>query len=109
MLDSCKMVQNSLKHSVRFCGIFSKFKTEVSPRPDCLFEIHRLRQSGFSWVYSNCCCSCSFDSETIKVGQLSHKMDSNNKVNFRESMIILNACTKKSGKLLKASRRLMGR
>ena len=27
MLDSGKMVKNSLKHSIRFCGIFPKFKT----------------------------------------------------------------------------------
>ena len=28
---------------------------------DCIFEIHQLWQSGFSRVYSNCCCSCSFN------------------------------------------------
>ena len=27
MLDLCKMVKNGLKHSIRFCGIFSKFQT----------------------------------------------------------------------------------
>ena len=30
---------------------------------DCIFEIHQLWQSGFSRVYSNCCCSCSFEAE----------------------------------------------
>ena len=30
--------------------------SKVSRRPDCIFEIHQLRQSGFSRVYSNCCC-----------------------------------------------------
>ena len=61
---------------------------------DCIFEIHLLWHSGFSRVYSNCCCSCSFESEIIKIGQSSHKMYSNNLVNFQESTTILNACTK---------------
>ena len=55
-------------------------------------------------MYSNCCCTCSFEAEIIKVGQSSHKMDSNNIVNFQESTTILNACTKKSGNLLKVPR-----
>ena len=53
-------------------------------------------------MYSNCCCSCSFEAEIIKTGQSSHKMYSNNVVNFQESTTILNACTKKSGNLLNA-------
>ena len=78
--------------------------SQVSSRPDCIFEIQQLWQSGFSRVYSNCCCSWSFEPEIIKIGQPSHKMYSNNTVNFQESKTILNACTKKSGKLLKAPR-----
>ena len=50
----------------------------MSSRPDCIFESHQLWQSGFSRVYSNCCCSCSFEPEIIKIGQSSHKMYSNN-------------------------------
>ena len=46
-------------------------------------------------MYSNGCCSCSFQAEIIKIGQSSHKMYSNNILNFQESMSILNACTKK--------------
>ena len=69
---------------------------------DCIFEIYQQWQSGFSRVYSNCCCSCSFELEIIKIGQSSHKMYSNTILNFQESTIILNACTKKSGNLLKA-------
>ena len=61
---------------------------------DCIFEIHKLWQSGFSRVYSNCCCSCSFESEIMKISQSSHKMYSNNILNFQESTTILNACTK---------------
>ena len=76
--------------------------SKVSSCPDCIFEIHQLSQSGFSRVYSNSCCSCSFEAEILKIGQSSHKMYSNNIVNFQESMTNLNACTKKSGNLLKA-------
>ena len=68
--------------------------SKVSSRPDCIFEIHQLWQSGFSGVYSNCCCSCWFEPEIIKISQSSHKMYSNNILNFQESTPILNACTK---------------
>ena len=68
--------------------------SKVSSRPDCIFEIPQLWQSGFSRMYSNCCCSCSFEPENI--GQSSHKMYSNNIVNFQESTTTLNACTIKS-------------
>ena len=69
--------KSSLKHSIRICGIFSKFKQnfiayrsfKVSSRPDCIFEIHQLWQSGFSRVYSNCYWSCSFEPEILKIGQ----------------------------------------
>ena len=109
MLGSCKILQ---KQSIRFCGIFPCLKqnsiayrsSNVSSRPDCIFELHHLWQSGFSRVYSNCCCSCSFEAELIKIDQSSHKMYSNNIVNFLESTTILNACTKKSGNLLNAPR-----
>ena len=69
--------------------------SKVSSRPNCIFEIHQLWQSGFSRVYSKCCCSCSFEAEITKICQSSHKMYSNNIVNFQESTTILNACTKK--------------
>ena len=45
-------------------------------------------------MYFNCCCSCWFEPEPIKLGQASHKMYSNNMVNFPESTTILNAWTK---------------
>ena len=78
--------------------------SKVSWRPDCIFEIHQLWQSGFSRVYSNCCCSCSLEPEIIKIDRSSHKMYSNNIVNFQDSTTILNSCTKNSGNLLKAPR-----
>ena len=91
--------KSGLEHSIRFCGIFSKFKTEfyrisfskVSSRSDCIFEIHLLWQSFFNRVYSNCCCSCSFEPEIIKIGQSSHKMYSNKILKFQESTTMLNA------------------
>ena len=70
-----------------------------SSRSDCIFEIHQLWQSGFSRVYSNYCCSCSFDPEIIKIGQSSHKMYSNNILNFQESTTIFKCLYKKSGNL----------
>ena len=89
----------SLKHN------FIAYRScKVSSRPDYIFEIHQLWQSGFSRVYSNRCCNCSFEPEIIKIGLSSHKMYSNNILNFQESTTILNACTKKSGNLLMAPR-----
>ena len=78
--------------------------SKVSSHPDCIFEIHQLWQWGFSRVYSNSCSSCWFEPEIVKIGQSSHKMYSNNILNFQESTRILNACTNKSGNLLKAPR-----
>ena len=62
----------------------------------CIVEIHQLWQSGFSKVYSNCYCSCWFEREIIEIGRSSHKMYSNNIVNFQKSTIIINVPTKKS-------------
>ena len=82
----------SLKHN------FIAYRTfKVS---DCIFLIHHLWQSGFSRVYSNCCCSCWFEPEIMKIGQSSHKMYSNNTLNFQESTTTLNAHTKKVWKLI---------
>ena len=109
MLDSCKS-KSCLKHSIRFCCIFPSLKqnliayrsSKVSSRPDCIYEIHQLWQWGFSRVYSNCCCSYSFEPGIIEMGQSSHNMYSNNILNFQESKTILKACTKESETLLNA-------
>ena len=77
--------------------------SKVSWRPDCIFEIHQLWQSGFSRVYSNCCCSCSFELEIIKTSQPSHKINSNSIMNFQESRTILNTCTKKDWKSIECT------
>ena len=53
---------------------------------------------------SNCFYSCSFKPEMIKIGQSSQKIYRNNILNFQESKLILNACTKKSGNFWKAPR-----
>ena len=94
--------KSSLKHSIHFLGIFPSLNhnciayhsSKVSSRPDCVFEIHQLWQSGFSRVYSNCCCSYSVEPEIIKISQSSHNMYSNNILNFQESTTILNVCKK---------------
>ena len=89
-----------LKHN-----FIAYYSSKVTSRPDCIFEIHQLWQSGFSKVYSNCCCSCWFEPEIIKIGQSSHKMYSNNSEfsrvydNFK---CLYKKKKKKSGNLLKA-------
>ena len=57
-------------------------------------------------MYFNSCCSCLFEPEIIKIVPSSHKIFSNKILNFQESTTILNACTKKSGNLLKVPRNL---
>ena len=83
ILDSCKMVDRQSETSHTFLWhLFPSWKhnfiahrsSNVSSRPDCIFEIHQLWQLGFSRVYFNCCCSCSFELEFINIGQSSHNM-----------------------------------
>ena len=95
----------SPKHFKCFCDIFPSLKQNFiayhsSKCTHCIFEIYQMWQSGFSRVYSNCCCSCSFEPEIIKIGWSSHKMYSNNILNFQKSRTISNACTKKVWKLI---------
>ena len=54
-------------------------------------------------MYSNCCCSCLFEAEIIKIGQSSHNLYSNNILNIQESTAILNACTKNVWKLIETA------
>ena len=98
--------KSSLKHSIRFCGIFSKFKTEFY----CILFFSSVRLHFWnspavtiSRVYSNYCCSCSFEAEIIKTGQSSRKIYSNNVGNFQESTTILNAHTKKVWKVIEGT------
>ena len=104
----CSIHARCSKSAVSFPSLKHNFiayrSSKVSySRPDCIFEIHQLWQSGFSRVYSNCCCSCSFEAEIIKIGQSSHKIYCNNILNCQESATILNAYTKKVWKLIKCS------
>ena len=73
MLDSCKMLEKLCEafHTFLWQNFIAYRSSKVSA---CIFEIHQLRQLGFSRVYSNCCCSCSFEREIIKIGLSSHKM-----------------------------------
>ena len=52
----------SLKHKC-----IAHRSSKVSSHPDFIFEIHQQWQSGFSRVYSNSCCSSSFEPEIIKL------------------------------------------
>ena len=63
--------KSSLKHSIRFCGIFPSLKQNFiayhfSNVSDCIFEIHQQWQSGFCRVYSNSWFSGWFEPEIIK-------------------------------------------
>ena len=112
MLDSCKMLQKQSETFHTFLWHFFQVSNRILLHVVLLkcphvqvafFEIHQQWQSGFSRVYSSCCWICSLEPKIIKIGQSSHKMYSNNIVNFQVSTTILNACTKKSGNLLKVS------
>ena len=103
--------KSNLRQSIRFCGIFPSFKqnfiayrsSKVSSRPDCIFELPQLWQSGFSRVYSNSCCSCSFEHEVIKIGLSSHKMYIYNILNFQESTTKFKCPYKKVWKLIEGT------
>ena len=87
MQDRRKAVWSILYVSVAFFpslkqNFIAYRSSKVSSRPDCIFEIHHLWQSGFSRAYSNCCSSCSFEPEILKTGQSSHKMYGNEILNF---------------------------
>ena len=67
MQDAPKAVWSISYVSVAFLPNLKKNFTayrssKMSSRPYCIFELHQLWQSGFSRVYSNCCCSSSFES-----------------------------------------------
>ena len=105
MQDAPKAVWSIPYVSVAFFPILKQNfiaygSSKVSSCPDCIFEIHQLWQSDFSRMYSNSCCSCSFEAEIIKIGQSSHKKYSNNILSFQVSTTILNAHTKKVWKLI---------
>ena len=105
ILDSCSIHGRKAVWSIPYVSVafltsskhnFIAYRSsKVSSCPDCIVEIHQLWQSSFSRVYSNCCCSSSFEPDIIKIGQSSHKMSSNNIVNSQESTPILNAGTRK--------------
>ena len=84
MQDGWKSVWNIPYVSVAFFPSLKRnfIAYRSSKVSNCIFEIHQLRQSGFYRVYSNSCCSCSFEPEIIKIGQSSHKMYSNNMLDF---------------------------
>ena len=89
----CHSSRSSFHHMAFFPSLKQNFIAYRSSwRPDCIFEIHQRWQSGFSMMYSTCCCSCSFEAEILKIGPSSHNVYSDNIL----STTILNAHTKKS-------------
>ena len=108
MQDAPKAVRNIPYVSVVFFpnlkqNFIAYGSSKVSSRPDCIFEIYQLWQSGFSRVYSNCCYSYSFESDFIKIIHSSYKMYRNNILNFQKSTTILNACAKKVWKIIEGT------
>ena len=105
MQDAPKAVWSVPRVSVAFFpslkqNFIAYRSSKVFSRPDCILKIHKLKQTGFNRVYSNCCCSCSFEPEIIKIGPSSHRMYSKNILNFQESKTISNARTKIFRKLI---------
>ena len=101
--------KSNRKPSICFCGIFSKFKTAFY----CISFFYIVLTSWLhflnlptvtSRVYSNYCCTRSFEPEIIKIGQSSYEMYSINILNYQVSTTILNACTKKSRNILNTPR-----
>ena len=97
--------KSSLKHSIRFCGIFFQVYNRILLHIVLLkcpnVQIACLKFTSVTIrVYSNCCCSCLLEPEIIKIGQSSHNMYSNNILNFQEPTTILNGCTKNAGNFL---------
>ena len=87
MQDGRKAVWSILYVSVAFFqslkhNFIAYRSSKVSSRPDCIFEIHQLWQSGFSRVCSNYWCSCSFEPKIIKISQSSHWIYSNDILHF---------------------------
>ena len=95
-----RWLKSSLKHPIHLFLWQNCIAYRSSKVLDCIFEIHQLWHSGFSRVYSNCCYSCSFEPDTERIGQTSHKIYTNNILNYQESTTILNAHTKKVWKLI---------
>ena len=85
MQDGPKVVWSIPYYSVPlFPSLKQSFIAHHSSKvSDCIFEIHQLWKSGFSRVYSNSCCNCSFEPETTKIGQSSQNVNNNNIVNFQ--------------------------
>ena len=95
--------KSSLKHSHTFLWHhFPSLKHNFiayhsSSRPDCILKFTSCDNQALVG------CIPIRAVEIIKIGQSSHKMYSNNIVNFQESTIILNACTRRVWKLIEGT------
>ena len=110
-LDSCKIIEKQSEAFHTFLWhFFPSLKqnfiayrsSKVSSRPDCIFEIRLLWQSGFSRLYFNSCSSCLLEADIIKIG-LSSYMYNNNILNFQGSTAVLNAYAKIVWKLIEGT------
>ena len=100
MLIHARCSKSSLKHSIRFCGIFSnRILLHIVLLKCRHVQIAFLKFTSFIRVYSNCCCGFLFEPEIKIINQSSNKMYSNNILNFQESATMLNALTIKVWKL----------
>ena len=92
--------KSSLKHSICFCGILSKFEIAFYCISFFLtYRLHFWNSPAVTIRLLQCVLQLLllllFESEIIKISQSSHKMYSNNILNFQVCTANLNACTKK--------------
>ena len=112
ILDSCKMLQKQSKVFHTFLWHFFQVLNRIlfhiilvkCPLVQIVFLKFTSCDNQALVGYSNCCCSCSYEPEIIKIGQSSHKIYSNNTLNFQESPTIWMPVQKMSGNLLHALR-----
>ena len=101
--------KSSLKYSIRFCGLFSNFKTQFY----CIsfFLTSRLHFLKFTSCDNQALVGCipipavdvHLKLKFIKIGQSSHKMYSNKILNFQESTTIFKCLDKKVWKLIEGT------
>ena len=95
MLDSCKMVEKQSEAFIRFCGIFSKFKKEFyyisfSHVQMSFFKFTSGENQALVGYIPIPAVFVHFEPEILNIGQSSHKMYSNEILNFQVSTTILN-------------------
>ena len=83
--------KSNLKHSIRFCSIFPSLKhVQIA-----FLKFTSCNNQALVGCIPIPTVAVHLTAEIIKIGQSSHKIYSNNILNFQESTTILNAYTKK--------------